>query len=177
MIFAALVAGFVLSSCSSGVDFPDGSSKGYTSARTLKKDPSIQTTSEENAVHRRIQNALAAEFSSKGLQYGAPNADLIVSYLVIYQDNIMTTFYDAYFGTSGSPEEIAEMAHERGVIDGKRPEAFKRAGLGVSIYDAKTNELIHRDYAAGDIVKGLSDSTRQKRTSEAVAIALRNFFN
>jgi hypothetical protein len=177
MLVVALVACLSLSSCSSGVDFPNGSSKGYRSARTLKKDPAVETTAEENAVHRQIQKALAAEFASKGLQYGAANADLIVSYLVVYQDNIMTTFYDAYFGTDGDPEEISELAHKRGVVEGKRPEAFERAGLVISIYDAKTNELVHRDYAAGDIVRGLSDSVRQKRISEAVTIALRNFFN
>jgi hypothetical protein len=143
----------------------------------VKKDPAAQLSAKESSAHRMIQGALKSQFTSRGLAFGNAKADLIVSYLVIYQDNVMTTYFDAYFGTAGSPQDISEMAHKRGVIDGKRPEAFERAGLVISIFDAKTNELIHRDYAAGDLVKGLSDSVRQQRTNEAVAIALRKFFD
>ena len=117
MVASALLASFVFSSCSTGVKFPDGSRNEYISVRTVVKDPTIETTSKENEVHGRIQNALKAEFTSRGLQYGTGNSDLIVTYLVVYQDNIKTTFRDTYFGTNDNAEEISELAHKRGVIE------------------------------------------------------------
>lgn len=117
MVASALLASFVFSSCSTGVKFPDGSRNEYISVRTVVKDPTIETTSKENEVHGRIQNALKAEFTSRGLQYGTGNSDLIVTYLVVYQDNIMTAFHDTYFGTNDNAEEISKLAHKRGVIE------------------------------------------------------------
>ena len=164
------------SSCSSGVDFPEGSSKGYDSARLIKVKPSANITADEAVVHRMIQSSIRGQFVSRGLEYGKPDADLIVAYLVVYQDNAMTTYWDAYFGSGNDTEAISDAAHRKGVIEGSRPESFERAGLVVGVFDAKTNELIYRNYSAGDIIRGASQTQRASRINTAVNYALKPFF-
>ena len=172
------LAGALLSSCSSGIDFPSGSIGKARSARLIHKKPSAQTTSDEAVVHRMIHNSLKAQFTSRGLSYGEPGAELVVAYLVVYQDNAMTTFFDDYFGSSHEAEAISDAAHMRGVVEeGGGREAYERAGLVVDVLDARTNELLFRNYATGNIVRGTSSSQRAARINDAVNRAISPFFN
>ena len=106
------------------------------------------------------------------MAYNKPEADLIVGYLVVQQDNAMTTYFDEYFGHGRDPDEISDAAHRKNVINGKRPDQFERAGVVVDVIDAKTYELVYRNYAAGDIVRSNNDATRAAAvTTDAGAIA------
>ncbi|MFC5051328.1 DUF4136 domain-containing protein [Rubritalea spongiae] len=176
-LLAVAACAAVFTSCSSSVDMPKGNSKGYQSARLVKRAPNeVSQTAVEKQVHGLIQNSLKQQFSSRGLAYNQPNADLVVAYMVIYQDNAMTTSYDDYFGYGRDANAILGLAHERGVIKGDRPDYFERAGLVVDVVDAKTNKLVFRNVAVGDIVKGASSSQRAARVNAAVNEALAPFF-
>lgn len=173
------IASLAVISCSSGVDMPKGTSKGYTSARLVSRNPDLaaSSTPTQNKVHGMIQKSLASQFNAKGLAYGKGNADLTVAYLVIYQEPGMTARYEDYFGYGRSSEEIADLAHTRGVIDNKRPDFFKRAGIVIDVIDSGTNKLVYRNFAAGDVVgSGASDSTRAARIDGLVGEALAPFF-
>lgn len=167
-----------LNACSPSVDMPKGNSKGYNSARLVKRTPNstIVLTSQEKKVHSMIQNSIKSQFTSHGKSYGQANADLIVGYLVIAQDNASTTSYSEYFGYGRDAAEITDIAHLKGVIKGVRPDFFERAGLLVDVIDAKTNKLVYRNIHVGDIVKGGSDSARAQRVNNAVNQALAPFF-
>ena len=173
------IASLAVISCSTQVDMPKGTSKGYTSARLVQRNPNLtaSTTATQTKVHQMIQKSLASQFTSHGLAYGKGNADLTVAYLVIYQEPGMTARYEDYFGYGRSAEDIADLAHTRGVIDSKRPDYFKRAGIVVDVIDARTNKLVYRNFAAGDVVTGASDSTRAARINSAVGQALSPFFD
>ena len=134
-----------LNACSPSVDMPKGSSKGYNSARLVKRTPnsSIILTSKEKTIHRMVQSSIKNQFTSHGKTYNQPNADLIIGYLVIAQNNAMTTSYSEYFGYGRDADEITDIAHKKGVIDGVRPDFFERAGLLVDVIDAKTNKLVY----------------------------------
>ena len=173
---AALAGALLLASCSSGIDTPSGSIGNYTSARMIAIKPSAQTTAEERSIHNMIQNSIKAQFTSRGKSFGQPGAELVVAYLVVYQDNAMTTYYDAYFGSGNDAEAISDEAHLRGVTNGERRESFERAGLIVDVLDARTNKLIFRNYSTGDIVRGVSSQTRAARVNDAVTRALSAFF-
>jgi hypothetical protein len=176
-LLAVAACAAVFTSCSSSVDMPKGNSKGYSSARLVKKAPNGATqTSREKQTHSLIQNSIKQQFTSRGLSYNQPNADLIVGYMVIYQDNAMTTSYDDYFGYGRDANEILGVAHERGVTKGTRPDYFERAGLIIDVIDAKTNKLVYRNFYAGDVVKGGSSSQRAARVNTAVNTALSSFF-
>ena len=166
----------LFASCSSGVDTPNGSSRGYGSARLIAKQLDRETTSNEATVHRMIHSSIASQFKSHGMAYNQAGSDLLVAYLVVLQDNAMTTYLDEYYGSGEDAQSISDQAHERGVIKGKRRESFERAGLVVDVLDAKTNELIYRNYYVDDIVRGTTDAVRAQRINNAVNSALAPFF-
>ncbi|NIP95352.1 MAG: DUF4136 domain-containing protein [Akkermansiaceae bacterium] len=173
-----LAAGLALASCSSSIEMPKGTSKGYQTARLVRRAPNAPgpANAEEGKIHGMIQKAIAARFHANGIAYGAGGTDLVVSYLVVYQETGMTTYYDEYFGYAGSGEEIADQAHERGVIKGKRKDYYESAGLVIDVTDARTNELIFRNYYKSDIARGTSDAVRSQRINAAVAQTLAPFF-
>ncbi len=157
---------------------PKGTSKGHVSARLVQRNPRLPaiTNPTEQGIHRMIQDSLRKQFVAKGLSYGAANSDLTVAYLVIYQEPGMTATYEDYFGFGRPADEIADSAHIRGAIKSKRPDFFQRAGILVDVIDSRTNKLIYRDFADGDVVRGASAETRAARIDAGVARALAGFF-
>jgi hypothetical protein len=176
ILLAITCLGFV--SCSTGIDMPKGTSKGYTSARLVKRNPNQApiTNSTELKVHRMIQESLASRFTANGLAYGAGNADLTIAYLVVYQEPGMTARYDDYFGYGRDAGEITDLAHTRGALDSKRPEYFEQAGILIDVIDSRTNKLVYRNHVKGDVVRGASDAARASRIDAAVGQALEPFF-
>ena len=175
---ALTILSLVLVACGPAVDMPKGTSKGYTSARLTQRDPGRPAIANptERSIHGLIQNSLRRQFAAKGLAYGSANADLVVAYLVIYQEPGMTTSYEDYFGYGRSADAIQDRAHVRGVVESKRPDYFRRAGIVIDLIDSRTNKLVYRDFAAGDVVRGASGATRAARIDAAVAQALAGFF-
>jgi gamma-glutamyl:cysteine ligase YbdK (ATP-grasp superfamily) len=178
-ILSTAAIAIALNACSPSIDMPKGSSKGYKSARIVKRTPNstIVLTSKEKQIHREIHNSIKKQFTSHGKSFNDANADLVIGYLVIAQNNAMTTSYSEYFGYGRDANEITDIAHLKGVIKGVRPDFFERAGLLVDVIDAKTNKLVYRNYYIGDIVNGASGAGRAKRIDSAVAQALAPFFS
>ena len=172
------VLSLVLVSCGPGIDLPKGSSKGYNSARLTLRNPNLPAISNptELAIHGMIQKSLRQQFTAKGLAYGSANADLVVAYLVIYQEPGMTTSYQNYFGYGRPADAIADRAHTRGAVESKRPDYFQRAGIVIDVIDRSSNKLVYRNFAAGDVVRGASDTTRAARIDAAIAQTLAGFF-
>ena len=177
-LLAVAACAAVFTSCSSSIDMPKGNSRGYTSARLVKRAPNSPaiTSSREKRVHNLIQGNIKAQFKARGMGYNAPNADLVVGYMVVYQDNAMTTSFDDYFGYGRDSHKILDVAHKKGVIDGNRPDYFERAGLIVDVVDTKTNKLVYRNVSVGDLVNGASDVERKDIIAAAVNEALVPFF-
>lgn len=165
-------------SCVPNVDMPKGTSKGHTSARLIQRDPNLPaiTNPTEKQVHGMIQKSIAKNFTAKGMTYGKGDTDLIVAYMVIYQEPGMTADYRDYFGYGRNAGGIATIAHARGVEKNKRPDYFRQAGILIDVVDARTNKLVYRNLAKGDVVKGVSPETRAARIDAAVSNALEPFF-
>ena len=177
-LLLALGLACAFSSCTPSIDMPKGSSKSYSSARLVFRAPNARpvTVAKERKVHSMIQKSLATQFSANGMPYGSASADLVVAYLVVYQETGMTTYFDDYFGSGRSPDEISDVAHERGVIKGERPDYYQAAGLVIDVIDARTNKLVFRNVFKADVVQGGSDSARAQRINAGVAQALAPFF-
>jgi hypothetical protein len=88
----------------------------------------------------------------------------------------MTTQSTKYFGYSSDAGKITDIAHKRGVIDSNRPDFFRQAGIVVDIIDNNTNELVYRNFAKGDVVKGADSATRAQRINAAITRAVAPFF-
>ncbi|MES2476977.1 MAG: DUF4136 domain-containing protein [Verrucomicrobiota bacterium] len=176
LLFAAFTASIFVS-CAPHVEQPKGNSKGYTSARLIQRDPASPaiTTPVEKQVHTMIQKSISGQFTEHGLSYGG-GADLIVAYMVIYQEPGMTATYPQFFGYGRSEDEISELAHTRGALENKRPDFFRQAGIVIDVIDSKTNKLVYRGFSKNDVVAHASASTRASRIQAAVAECLAPFF-
>lgn len=175
------VAALGLVSCAPSVEMPKGTSKGYTSARLIQRDPAgpavtDATDATEKQVHGMIQNSISKQFTAKGLAYGRGNAELVVAYLVIYQEPGMTSSYETYFGYGRDASQISDLAHTRGALENSRPDYFRQAGVVIDVIDSRSNKLVYRNFAKGDVIKGASSATRAARIDAAVAQALAPFF-
>lgn len=177
MLLAAISASFFVS-CAPKVEHPKGTSKGYTSARLIQRDPAAPgiTDPQQKQIHAMIQKSIASAFTSHGLSYGNNNAGLIVAYMVIYQEPGMTATYPQYFGDGRSEEEIADIAHTRGALENNRPDFFRQAGIVIDVIDSQTNKLVYRGFSKGDVVKNASAGTRAARINAAVTEGLTPFF-
>jgi hypothetical protein len=172
------IAALSLISCSTSVDMPKGTSKGYTSARLIQRDPNgpAVTGATEKQVHGMIQNSISKQFTSKGMAYGRGDSDLVVAYLVVYQEPGMTSSYETYFGYGRDANQISDLAHTRGSIESERPDYFRQAGIIIDVIDSRTNKLVYRNFAKGDVIKSASSGTRAARIDAAVAQVLAPFF-
>ena len=178
LLFASLIAALVCS-CSSGkIDMPSGNSKGYTSARLIKTSASTpeQGLEDSESVNRMVQQALAAEFSKRGLAVGEANADLLVAYMIIRQTTSTTTMNNDHFGYGRDAEKILARAHEQGVVKSTSPEEFEQGAILIDLLDARSNELVFRNYAKRSITEGISDEVRQQRINGIIAEAIAPFF-
>lgn len=175
ILLAAACLAFV--SCSTGVDMPKGTRKGYQSARLIQRDPNgpAITAATEKQVHGMIQKSISKQFTSNGMAYGKGDSDLVVAYLVIYQEPGMTARYEDFFGYGRDADQIADLAHTRGALDNQRPDYFRQAGVVIDVIDSRTHKLVYRNFAKGDVIKGASASTRAARIDAAVAQALAPF--
>jgi len=173
---SALLA-IVVSSCST-VDMPKGSSTGYSSARFIRVNPAskLRTAAHSEKVNAMIQDAITAQFENNGLNMSENNADLIIGYLLIRQDNVSTAMVNDHFGYGRDSDKIMEKAHTLGVIKGGRAEAFEAGAIVIDLIDAKTNQLVYRNYAKRDIIDNISDDAREERITGAVSEALSAFF-
>lgn len=176
ILLAATALGLI--SCSTNVEMPKGSSKGYHSARLTTRGPNSAAIAEgtEKQVHGMIQKSIAKQFTSKGMAYGSGNADLVVAYMVIYQEPGMTARYDQFFGYGRDADAISDLAHTRGALENKRPDYFRQAGVVIDVIDSRTHKLVYRNFAKGDVIQGASAGTRAARIDAAVAQALAPFF-
>ncbi|MEY4569178.1 MAG: hypothetical protein RLZZ398_617 [Verrucomicrobiota bacterium] len=172
------IAALGLASCSTSVEMPKGTSKGYTSVRLIQRDPAgpAVTNATEKQVHGMIQNSISKQFTSKGMAYGRGSTDLVVAYMVIYQEPGMTSSYETYFGYGRDAGQISDLAHTRGALENQRPDYFRQAGVVIDVIDSRTNKLVYRNFAKGDVIKGASSGTRTARIDAAVAQALGPFF-
>ncbi len=167
----------LVSACST-VDMPKGTSRGYSTFRFVDTSASKRPFFLESSVpvNRMIQHSIRNEFRKNGLTAVENDADLIVAYLPIIQDNVSTTMIDNYFGYGRSSDKILDLAHEKGAIKGKSPDSFKAGAIIIDLIDAKTNELIYRHYARRDLIKHITDDKRQQRINDVVSEALTPFF-
>ena len=178
LLLASLITALVCSCSSSKIDMPSGNSKGYTSARLIKTSTTTpeQGLEDSESVNRMVQQALASEFRKRGLAVGEANADLLVAYMLIHQTTSSTTMNNDHFGYGRDAEKILSRAHEQGVIKSTSPEEFEQGAIVIDLLDARSNELVFRNYAKRSITEGISDEVRQQRINGIVAEAVAPFF-
>jgi hypothetical protein len=155
---------------------PKGSSHGYRSARLVRPHAAPAVANPDDRVNHAIQSALASTFRANGFDIQSPDAELTVAYLVLVQDNVTTTLINDYFGFGRNAMDIANLAHERGVIRNNTADSYESGTVVIDILDNKTGKLVYRDHATRDVTGGLSDAQLKARADSAVQQALAKFF-
>jgi uncharacterized protein YceK len=176
-LFLFLMLTVCVAGCSS-VPMPKGSSKGYSTVRFINPKTAINADETDRALsaNRMIHEAITEQMENhklKIVQQG--DSDLIVAYLIIIQDNFSTTSLNQYYGYRDDASDVVDKAHSKG-LSGKQLERFKRGALVIDLIDAKTLELVYRDFAVSGISSRDPDDVRQKKIKEATAQALQKFF-
>ncbi len=165
----------LISACQT-VEQPKGSSRGYRSARLVRPHSAPAVANPDDRVNHAIQSALASTFRAHGFDIQSANADLTVAYLVLVQDNATTTMINDYFGFGRNAMDIANLAHERGVIRNNRADSYEAGTVVIDIIDGKTGKLVYRDFATRDVTGSLSDAQLKAHADSAVQQALAKFF-
>lgn len=164
-----------LSACQT-VEQPKGSSHGYKSARLVRPKSVPTFANPDDRANHAIQTALGSAFRSKGFAVDPADADLTVAYLIVLQNNATTKLIDDYFGFGRSSMQIAEIAHDRGVIRNNRADYYQAGTVVIDIIDNKTGKLVYRDFATRDVTNDMSDAQLQAHANSAVQEALAKFF-
>ncbi|NQY31735.1 MAG: DUF4136 domain-containing protein [Coraliomargarita sp.] len=168
----------LLSGCSSTPKpkTPKGSSSGYSTYRLYKELPSGTThfVNREAEVHNILQGEINTVFTSNGLQESGDDAELIVAYLVLVQNNAVSTGISDYYINSGS--EIVQYAHKKIAIDQNFSSSFEAGTLVIDVIDAQKRKLIYRNHSSKQIREDLPLAERNKRVKDAVDESLAQFF-
>jgi len=153
-------------------------SDGYRSARLVESSQHLHDNGSEGSaeVHNAIQRSIRNQFKTRGLLYGVPNADLVVAYMLIRQENGATTMNADHFGQGRNANAIVEEARQRGIIKNNQPQSLKSGTLVIDIIDAKTNKLIFRNQTTRELIGGVKPVQRSARINEAIAQTLAPFF-
>ena len=175
-IISSLVLIFVVVGCAS-VDMPKGTHEGYSSARFIRADsPNPDLAESSDIMNAIIQNAIAGVVQKSGMDLRNDDADLLIAYLLLIQDNVSTTTISDHFGYGRDKGAISDLAHKKGVIQGNRQERYEASAIVIDIIDADTNELIYRNFAKRDVLQDITDDERIARVRSAVGEALADFF-
>lgn len=174
-----LAAAALLQGCTS-VDMPKGTSKGYASARLIDDDakPLPQFAQIDADVNGMIQESIGSLVQKNGLAFKRADqeADVVVTYLLIMQNNIGTTAIDDYFGYGRDVESITAAAHQKWVVKGNSDDSFEVGTLVVDVIESSSRKLIYRGFAHGDIERDIDDTERAQRIAGSVEEALQPFF-
>ncbi len=177
---ALTLAAALAASCSSTIKMPKGKAADYGSARFVQAKASdfVQGIEDTPEVNRMVQDAIAGQLRGHGIRVGgeASDADLIIAYMLINQSVSSTTMNADHFGYGRDAGQILERAHERGVVENASPDFFQKGAVVVDLLDARSNELVYRNFAVRDVTETVSDSARKARIEAAVAEAMAPFF-
>lgn len=124
-------------------------------------------------IHQLIQADITQTLAAKGLRKVDSGGDVIVAYLVIVGNQGMTESISTYFGYGRNAGELHDQVHEA-YTDSKNPNHFKAGTLIIDILDAKTFELLRRDYITRPVLSNPAAEVRAANIQEAVAAALKD---
>jgi hypothetical protein len=164
-----------LTGCQS-IDQPKGSSEGYSSFRFIERGSTADGRFEEPSEFRdrTTQSAILDQFGAHGISFEEKDADLLVAYLYIKQDNVSTMAAPTYYGEEY--QDIQSYAHKKGVLKSNSRDTFEVGAIVIDVIDLKTQKLIYRSYAKRDIKGVTTNAERDSLIGSAVAEALSGFF-
>ena len=122
-------------------------------------------------VNKLIQDAITTNLAGHGVTHVQSGGDVTVAYLIIAGNNATTTSINDYFGYGRDVGALGDIAHEK-YTQNKNPNYFEAGTILIDIIDARTNELLKRNYATRPLLANPTTEVRAARIQEAVNEAL-----
>jgi Domain of unknown function (DUF4136) len=173
LLLPLLLTGLFIAGCSSTPTHVD---KGALQAHTfnfinggIALTP--PATDKRNIAHQQIQEAIIKNLAAKGLTRTDGTGDIIVAYMIIIGNNVSTEAVTTYFGSgrdAGALHDKAQAAY----TDSGNPNHFEAGTLLIDVIDAKTYELLYRDFVVRPVMWQATAEERAGRIQEAVDAAL-----
>ena len=131
------------------------------------------STDRRDAIHQLIQKAIVNNLAAKGLERVDGTGDVTVAYMIIIGNNVSTEAITTYFGYGRDADALHNKAQDA-YTDSKNPNHFEAGTLVIDVVDAKTYELLYRNYVVRPILGNATAAVRGERIQEAVDTALAN---
>jgi hypothetical protein len=170
-----LLTGLLIASCSST---PTRVDKGLLKVHTynfinggIALTP--PATNRRDAIHQLIQKAIINDLTAKGLQRTDGTGDVTVAYMIIVGNNVSTEAVTTYFGMGRDADALHNKAQDA-YTSSQNPNRFEAGTLVIDVLDAKTYELLYRNYVVRPILNNVTAAVRGERVQEAVDAALAN---
>ena len=123
--------------------------------------------------HQIIQQAIINELAAKGLKRTGETGDLIVAYMIILGNNVSTEADTTYFGSGRNADALHNKAQDA-YSGSANPNHFAAGTLLIDVIDAKTYELLYRNFVVRPVLADASVQARSVLIHEAVVTALQN---
>jgi hypothetical protein len=162
-LLSVVLTGLLVAGCSST---PTRVDKGPIKAQTFNfinggVAPTAEFADKREAIHKTIQDAITHNLAGKGITKVASGGDVTVAYLVIVGNNASTESIRTYFGYGRDAAELHDKAHTA-YTSSKNPNYFEAGTLLIDLVDAKTFEVVKRNYV---VRPTLSNPTAEVRAA------------
>jgi hypothetical protein len=170
-----LIAGLLIAGCSST---PTRVDKGSLKVHTYNFiDGGIAltppATDRRDAIHQIIQKAIVNDLTAKGLTRSNGAGEVIVAYMFIVGNDVTTEAVTTYFGMGRDADALHNKA-SNAYSSSKNPNQFEAGTLVIDVLDAKTYEILYRNYVTRPILGNATAAVRGDRIQEAVDTTLAN---
>ncbi len=128
-------------------------------------------TDRRDAIHQLIQKAIINNLVAKGMERTDGTGDVIVAYMVIVGNNVSTEAITTYFGGGRNSDKLQSRA-EDAYSSSRNPNHFEAGTLVIDVLDAKTYELLYRNYVVRPILGDETATVRGEHIQAAVNAAL-----
>ncbi len=129
-------------------------------------------TERRDVVNQQIQSAIIKDLAAKGLVRTDGTGDVIVAYMVILGNNVSTEAVTTYFGSDRNADLLHNKAQD--AYSGSRnPNHFEAGTLLIDVIDAKTFELLYRDFTVRPINGNVTTAERGELIQDAVDTVLK----
>ena len=170
-----VLTGLLLAGCTSA---PTRVDKGAVSAHNFNFiNGGIALTppakDKRDVAHQMIQEAITKNLAARGIsRTTATQGDVIVGYMVILGNHVSTEAITTYFGYGQQADALHDKA-QSGYSGYKNPNDFEAGTLMIDVVDAKTYELIYRDYVVRPVLADATAAARAEYIQEAVDAGLK----
>jgi hypothetical protein len=170
-----LLTGLLLAGCSSTPTRVDKGSLNVHTYNFINGGIALTppATDRRDAIHQIIQKAIVNDLTAKGLNRVNGTGEVIVAYMFIVGNNVTTEAVTTYFGMGRESDALHNKAMDA-YSSSKNPNHFEAGTLVIDVLDAKTYEILYRNYVVRPILGNTTSAVRGERIQEAVDATLAN---